>query len=141
MSLEINKQSMKYASYGKEVEIYEKDDDGNIKYFITEEGQKIPLIDHKEISYEEPVSFRANISFSGGEAQAKEYGFDVNDFDAIIVTDSAAYPIKKSDIIWLDSKVEYTEDGYIDKTSADFTVVGVKPALQSTKYVLKAVVK
>lgn len=99
MSLEINKQSMKYASYGKEVEIYEKDDDGNIKYFITEEGQKIPLIDHKEISYEEPISFRANISFSGGEAQAKEYGFDVNDFDAIIVTDRGAYPIKKSDII------------------------------------------
>ena len=132
MSLEINKQSMKYASYGKEVEIYEKDDDGNIKYFV---------IDHKEISYEEPVSFRANISFSGGEAQAKEYGFDVNDFDAIIVTDREAYLIKKSDIIWLDSKVEYTEDGYIDKTSADFTVVGVKPALRSTKYVLKAVVK
>lgn len=45
MSLEINKQSMKYASYGKEVEIYEKDDDGNIKYFITEEGQKIPLME------------------------------------------------------------------------------------------------
>lgn len=141
MSLEINKQSMKYASYGKEVEIYEKDDDGNIKYFVTEEGQKIPLIDHKEISYEEPVSFRANISFSGGEAQAKEYGFDVNDFDAIIVTDRGTYPIKKSDIIWLDSEVEYTEDGYIDKTSADFTVVGVKPALRSTKYVLKAVTK
>lgn len=141
MSLEINKQSMKYASYGKEVEIYEKDDDGNIKYFVTEEGQKIPLIDHKEISYEEPVSFRANISFSGGEAQAKEYGFDVNDFDAIIVTDRGTYPIKKSDIIWLDSEVEYTEDGYIDKTSADFTVVGVKPALRSTKYVLKAVAK
>ena len=32
-------------------------------------------------------------------------------------------------------------DGYIDKTSADFTVVGVKPALRSTKDVLKAVVK
>ena len=73
--------------------------------------------------------------------KAKEYGFDVNDFDAIIVTDKGAYPIKKSDIIWLDSEVKYTEDGYIDKTSADFTVVGVKPALRSTKYVLKAVVK
>lgn len=105
MSLEINKQSMKYASYGKEVEIYEKDDDGNIKYFITEEGQKIPLIDHKEISYEEPISFRANISFSGGEAQAKEYGFDVNDFDAIIVTDRGAYSIKKVTLYGLIAKL------------------------------------
>ena len=38
MSLEINKQSMKYAPYGKEVEIYEKDDDGNIigRQFVEE---------------------------------------------------------------------------------------------------------
>lgn len=33
---------------------------------------------------------------------------------------------------------EYTT---LEQTSADFTIVGIKPALYSTKYMLKAVVK
>ena len=50
-------------------------------------------------------------------------------------------PIQKGDIIWLDSKPTYTSDSLVDETSADFTVVGIKPALKSTKYMLKATVK
>ena len=51
------------------------------------------------------------------------------------------YPLKKGDLIWLNSKPTYTSDSLVDETSADFTVVGVKPALKSAKYMLKAVVK
>ena len=48
---------------------------------------------------------------------------------------------KKGDIIWLDSEPTKDENGLVDSTSADFTIVGVKPSLYSVKYMLKAVVK
>jgi hypothetical protein len=84
---------------------------------------------------------RANISFDGGEAQNKEYGFNVADFDAVLLTDRGEYPFKKGDVIWLDSEPTKDENGLVDSTSADFTIVGVKPSLYSVKYMLKAVVK
>ena len=87
-----------------------------------------------------PVDFRANISFSGGEAQAQEYGFNVADFDAVIITDRNKFPFSKGDIIWLDSEVGYKDEdkAHVDELTSDFVIVGVKPSLTSTKYVLKA---
>lgn len=49
----------------------------------------------KKNRFSEPVDFKANISFSGGEAQSKEYGFDTADFDAILLTDRNTLPIQK----------------------------------------------
>lgn len=138
--LDINKQAMKYALQGQTVTVYEKDEDGNLKFYETEDGEKI-YYTHEETGFSEPVDFKANISFSGGEAQSKEYGFDTADFDAILLTDRNMLPVQKGDLIWLDSKPTYTDDSLIDETSADFTIVGTKPALCSTKYMLKAVVK
>lgn len=138
--LDINKQAMKYSLQDQAITVYEKDDDGNPKYYETEDGEKI-YYTHEEQGFSEPVDFKANISFSGGEAQSKEYGFDTADFDAILLTDKNEFPFKKGDLIWLDSKPTYTSDGLVDDTSADFTIVGIKPALYSTKYMLKAVVK
>ena len=63
------------------------------------------------------------------------------DFDAVLLTDRGEYPFKKGDVIWLDSKPTKNENGLVDSTSADFTIVGVKPSLYSVKYMLKAVVK
>lgn len=151
--LDINKQAMRFSLQGQTVTIYERDDDGNILYegytdtegnfipYLDDEGNKIPKVLEEKTGFSEPVDFKANISFSGGEAQSKEYGFDTADFDAILLTDKGMYPLKKGDLIWLDSKPTYTNDGLVDETSADFTIVGIKPALYSTKYMLKAVVK
>ncbi len=151
--LDINKQKMKYSLQGQNVTIYEKDDDGNILYegytdeegtfipYLDDEGNKIPKVLEEKTGFSEPVDFKANIAFSGGEAQTYEYGFNTADFDAIIVTDRQEYPFKKGDLIWLDSEPIYTSDELVDETSADFTIVGVKPALKSTKYMLKATVK
>lgn len=138
--LDINKQAMKYSLQGQTITVYEKDDDGNLKYYETEDGEKI-YYTHEKQGFSEPVNFKANISFSGGEAQSKEYGFDTADFDAILLTDRNMLPIQKGDLIWLNSKPTYTSDSLVDETSADFTIVGIKPALYSTKYMLKAVVK
>lgn len=147
--LDINKQAMKYSLQGQTVTIYERDDDGNILYYtdndgkpyLDNEGNKIPKVLEEKTGFSEPVDFKANIAFSGGEAQTKEYGFDTADFDAILLTDRNMLPVQKGDLIWLDSKPTYTSDSLIDETSADFTIVGIKPALYSTKYMLKAVVK
>lgn len=138
--LEINKQSMKYSLQGQIVTIYEKDDDGNNKYYETSDGEKI-YYTHEVNGYSDPVDFMANIAFSGGEAQNEEYGFNTADFDAILLTDREEYPLAKGSLIWLNSEVTRTSDGTIDETSADFIVVGVKSTLASTKYVLRAVVK
>ena len=138
--LEINKQSMKYSLQGQTVTIYEKDDDGNNKYYETSDGEKI-YYTHEVNGYSDPVDFMANIAFSGGEAQNEEYGFNSADFDAILLTDREEYPLAKGSLIWLNSEVTRASDGTIDETSADFIVVGVKSALASTKYVLRAVVK
>ena len=138
--LDINKQAMKYALQGQTVTVYEKDEDGNPKFYETEDGDKI-YYTHEEIGFSEPVDFRANISFDGGEAQNKEYGFNVADFDAVLLTDRGEYPFKKGDVIWLDSEPTKDENGLVDSTSADFTIVGIKPSLYSVKYMLKAVVK
>ena len=147
--LDINKQAMKYSLQGQTLTIYERDDDGNILYYtdndgnpyLDDEGNKMPKVLEEKTGFSEPVDFKANIAFSGGEAQSKEYGFDTADFDAILLTDRNVLPIQKGDLIWLDSKPTYTSDSLVDETSADFTIVGIKPALYSTKYMLKAVVK
>ena len=147
--LDINKQAMKYSLQGQTVTIYERDGEGNILYYtdndgepyLDSEGNKIPKILEEKTGFSEPVDFKANIAFSGGEAQTQEYGFDTADFDAVLLTDKGMYPLKKGDLIWFDSKPTYASDSLVDETSADFTVVGVKPALKSTKYMLKATVK
>lgn len=141
--LDINKQEMKYSQHGQKVTIYEKDDDGNIKYYVDGDGNKIPLIADEKVGFSEPVDFRANIAFSGGEAKVEEFGFNAADYDAIMLTDKNEFPLKKGDLIWLNSEVAYIDEDAktVDETSADFTIVGVKPALTSTKYVLKAIVK
>ena len=115
---------------------------------IKEAGENLagtfPAVELKkdeETGFSEPVDFRANISFDGGEAQSKEYGFNTADFDAVLLTDRGEYPFKKGDVIWLDSEPTKDENGLVDSTSADFTIVGVKPSLYSVKYMLKAVVK
>lgn len=138
--LDINKQAMKYALQGQTVTVYEKDEDGNLKFYETEDEEKI-YYTHEETGFSEPVDFRANISFDGGEAQNKEYGFNAADFDAVLLTDKGMYPFKKGDVIWLDSEPTKDANGLVDSTSADFTIVGVKPSLYSVKYMLKAIVK
>ena len=153
--LEANKQPMKYSQQGTRITIYEKDDEGNITYegytdsdgnfiyYLDDDKNKIPKVVGEKVAFSKPVDFRANIAFSGGEAKVEEFGFNAADYDAIMLTDKNEFPLKKGDLIWLDSEVAYIDEDIetVDETSADFTIVGAKPALKSTKYVLKAVVR
>ena len=110
------------------------DSEGTIYYVET--GQKYP-------GYFEPVDFSGNIAFSGGEAEATEFGLSVADYDAVLITDKGKYPLVNSALIWTKSEPQYKDMGQriIDVKSADYMVLKVPESLNVSKYVLKAIVK
>ena len=138
-----NMQPMKYALQDGRVPIYERDENGDIVY-IEVDGQKIPVeTGEYETGYSAPVDFMGNISMSGGEAEAKEFGMDIGDFDAVIVLEKDAIPITETSIIWHTSPVKYKDEQntIVDSKSADYAVKRVSPSLNFTKVLLQRIVK
>lgn len=134
MMLNRNKQKMYYALYGKEVPIYD--------YYTDSEGNKIPLeTGETKIVYENPVEFLGNISLSGGESEAVEFGLNLADYEAILVVAKNTLPINETSRIWHNTEPTYNEDGTINESSADYKVVKVSPSLNVDKFVLKKIVK
>lgn len=141
--LEKNKQDLKYALQVGEVPIYERDEEGNIIY-IEVDGQKVPVeTGETEIGYSIPVDFRGNIAMSGGEAEAKSFGVDISEYDAILLMEKERIQIDETSLIWHTSKVRYIDEQntIVDKKSADYTVKRVQPSINFTRYLLKRIVK
>lgn len=141
--LEKNKQKMKYSLQIGEVPIYERDEEGNIIY-IDVDGQKVPVeTGETEIGYDKPVDFRGNIAMSGGEAEAKSFGVDISEYDAVLLMEKGRIPIDETSLIWHMSEVQYADEQntIVDKKSADYTVKRVQPSLNFTRYLLKRIVK
>lgn len=139
-SLKKNQQCLQYATYSDQIIIYERDADGNIIYDEID-GERFPRIISEQAGYNNPVSFYANIAMSGGEAEAKEYGVNASDYEAIIVTSQMDLPITETSIIWWNTIPKYDSSGMIDGDSADFKVISVRPSLNSMKYLLKKITK
>jgi hypothetical protein len=140
--LDINKQKMQYSKQGQRVIIYERDDDGNVKYYVDTDGNKIPLVADEKIGFSEPVEFRANISNKLSEVLVKEFGIDDSSTYVQIVTDKGYLPLKSGDIVWKQSKVERDSDGLVDPLTADYTVKGVADeGLTVDLFLLQKVVK
>ena len=138
-----NMQPMKYSLQDRRVPIYERDENGDIVY-IEVDGQKIPVeTGEYETGYSAPVDFMGNISMSGGEAEAKEFGMDIGDFDAVIILEKHAIPITETSIIWHTSPVKYKDEQntIVDSKSADYVVKRVSPSLNFTKVLLQRIVK
>lgn len=138
-----NMQPMKYSLQDGRVPIYERDENGDIVY-IEVDGQKIPVeTGEYETGYSAPVDFMGNISMSGGEAEAKEFGMDIGDFDAVIVLEKDAVPLTETSIIWHASPVKYKDEQntIVDSKSADYAVKRVSPSLNFTKVLLQRIVK
>lgn len=123
--LEINKQKMKYALQGQRIHIYDRDSEGNILYYTTTDGKKVPLIKREVIGYSEPVDFKANISNKLSEAIIKEFGIDDSTTYVQIVTKKNELPLKVGDYVWKKSSVGKDSDGIVDVTTADYVVKGV----------------
>lgn len=140
-----NKQKLKYSLDLGEQPEYVYDDEGNkVVEFIDSEGN----IYYKQTGntikmYSEPIEFLGNISLSGGESQAVEFGVDLSAYDAILVMNKGELPISETSLIWHESKVVYKDisNTQIDPKSADYRVARVSPSLNQSKYLLKKVVK
>ena len=141
--LEKNKQDLKYALQVGEVPIYERDEEGNIIY-IEVDGQKVPVeTGETEVGYAKPVDFRGNIAMSGGEAEAKSFGVDISEYDAILLMDKDRIPIDETSLIWHMSEVKYADEQntIVDRKTADYSIKRVQPSLNFTRYLLKRIVK
>lgn len=135
-SLKKNEQLLYYATYSEEITVYQRDENGNIIY-IDVDGEKIPIEVGKAAGYNEPVSFYANIAMSGGEAEAKEYGVNSSDYEAVLVTTDKSLPMDELTRIWHTNEPKYGNDDMVDGESADYSVLAVKPSLNGMKYLLK----
>ena len=134
-SLKKNKQKLYYATYSDEIPVYETDEDGNIKYTEVD-GELVPIQIGIMAGYNKPVIFYANIAMSGGEAEAKEYGYDIG-----AVSSDKSLPITETSRIWHEREPQYHADGSVDGDSADYSVLAVKLSLNSMKYLLKKLPK
>lgn len=142
-NLKKNKQTMYYALLDRTQPVYEKDSDGNIIY-VEINGVQVPAeTGEKELVYGNPVKFQGNISMSGDEADATEYGIDRTDYDAILMMRLNELPITETSIIWHESPIGYKDEArtIIDDKSADYVVKKLAPSLNQFKYLLGKVLQ
>ena len=136
-----NKVPMKYALYEGQEDVFVKDDNGEpIVDYIDEQGN-IYYRTETVSKYSEPTDFFASISMSGGESEAVEFGVDIGNYDAVVITALNEFPISETSFIWTTSEPQYTADGRLNTSTADFRVKAVKPSLNQTKYLLSAITK
>lgn len=139
-SLRKNTQSLHYATYSEEIKVYKRDENGNIEY-VEIDGSLEPIEIGTVAGYNEPVIFYANIAMSGGEAEAREYGMNISDYEAVIVTTQMDLPLTETSIIWWDSEPQYHADGTVNGDLADYRVISVRRSKNSMKYLLKKLPK
>lgn len=143
-TLKKNKQKMYYALQSGQVPIYETDENGNILYYTDNDGNQYPMeTGETEIGYDSVVEFYGNIAMSSGEAEAKEYGIDVSQYDAVLIVEKGKLPIDETSLIWFQEEVGYKDAAktIVDGNTATFRVLEVKPSLNTTKYVLGRITK
>ena len=134
-SLRKNMQHIYFATYSSQITIYERDENGEIVYVDVE--KTIPKIIAEKAGYTKPVSFYVNISMSGGEANQAEYGFDTGSYEAVLVTTDKSLPLDELSLIWHTTEPVVSADGVVDESTADYSIIAVKPSLNSVKYLLK----
>ena len=121
-----NKQKMYYALYTESTE--------------TTTGKTI-IVDGEEVEveygstaqeYTEPVEFKGNIAFTGGDVYETEYGIDKSKYSAVLVMNKGEIPIDEHSLIWYDTP---------PTGAADFKVVKLVPSLNVDKYLLQRIEK
>lgn len=122
-----NKQKIYYA-----LAIASEASQGTETIIVDDEEVLIENGDYSQ-SYDSPVKFYANISFSGNESTDVEFGVDRTAYDAVIVTDFPL-PITETSLIWVSNEPPYNEN---DGNTADYSVVAIKKSLNVLKAILK----
>jgi len=131
------KQKMFYSLPTEEIPKYERDSEGNIIYesYTDMQGNIIYIYDDNgnmiprtsggtEQGFSEPVEFHNGISGRLSEAMIEAFGIDDSSIYAQMDYRVNEYPFVVGTLIWKKSEVGY-KDGVIDKTSADYEIVGI----------------
>lgn len=130
---------MYYSNLVGTTPIYERDEYGNVKYIVVD-GVEVPVeTGEPENSYSLPSDMFANISFSGDETTAKEFGVDLSSYDAVVVYEKGRYALTETSIVWFETAPSYKDQQHkiVDADTADYKVVSVKDSLNQTKILLK----
>lgn len=136
-----NKQKLKYALYGRVIEEFETDINGNIVY-VEVDGDKVPVVKCKKTIYNDPVNFNANISTSGsGDVNLAEWGIDKSDYNALIVANKGEFPFDEQTLIFFNSEPKFDELGVLKPESADYHIIAIRPSINQVVYLLKENIK
>lgn len=99
----------------------------------------------KELKYENPVEYYANISAARGTTQAEQFG-ENEQYDKVIVLDDVSIPIDEYSVLWIDTVPELAEDGSLAvdeegdvKTPHNYTVTRKAVSINSVSLAVRKV--
>jgi hypothetical protein len=139
-TLRRNSQKLYYSLLSGERPVYERDENGNVQY-IDVDGRQIAIeTGETDLSYSAPLEFMGNLSMSSGESKELEYGLNLSDYNAVLIT-STNLPIDETSLIWANTKPTINPDGTADKNTADYHVVKCSLSINGAKYLLKRLVR
>ena len=127
---------MKYSLYVEKKTEYKRDENGNVVY-VKNGNKQVPIEREVPAHYSDPISFKASIAMSGGEAEAVEFGIDVSKYSAVITTPNGMLPLTETSIIWHTKEPSYKKNGNIDESSAEYKVVKVSSSINFDRFVLE----
>lgn len=133
-SLNKNQKKLWYSTYADQIVIYETDGAGSIIYDDID-GKQVPRIKAERAGYNNPVPFYANISAAKGTSDAEVFGVAL-DYTKTISTTDMTLPISETSLIWFETE-PVIENGVVDESSADYSVVAVARSLNNVVYALK----
>lgn len=145
-NLKRNKQTLWYALYeGRKIK-YKLDATGDKIEVYTDFNTNPPTVYYEEDgeydSYSNACEFEGNISFtSSGESHVADFGVNLSDYEAVLVVEKDSIPITETSLIWLNSEPISCDNGEVDPSTADYTVVKLSPSLNEDRYILAKVVR
>lgn len=134
-----NKQHMYYCLLVGKQPQYVLENGNKVIDRVTSDGTVLYKVTGKtELVYSEPQGFMGNISMSSGEVYETEFGVDVSNYDAVLITNKDELPITETSLLWFNNEPTYKDQDktIIDGSKADYKVLQVKPSLNQTKYIL-----
>ena len=129
---------------GNKIPIYERDEDGNIKY-MSIDGVAVPVESGEyEPEYSKPVQFFNGIAGKLSKSVMKAFGIDDSSTYAQMDTLANEYPFGKGTYIWRKSEIQYkdTDKKIVDVSSSDYIIENVlDEGIQFWNYLLQRTLK
>lgn len=129
---------------GNKIPVYERDEDGNIKYMFID-GVAVPVESGEyEPEYSKPVQFFNGIAGKLSKSVIKAFGIDDSSTYAQMDTLANEYPFEKGTYIWRKSKIGYKdlEKKIVDVSTADYMIENVlDEGLNVWNYLLQRTLK